>query len=738
MVSGKINTNENSFTDQLLELISHFHASLKIIRLYPPEHTLVQKKTRDLHKILMNLFEQKKIVQFEIVKNTLFFEGMPLEQTNSACVGLAHFFSEHDIAVVTFNRGVTVNSLFRFLTAANTSSVQKEKEIGFEEKIARLNIPYILVRSRDYSEFDVANSRRNKSKKDSKKNVQPSIWTVYTDRLRDNWLKRHSGAQKLLAVNPDYDFSNPTTIASFLNNHANTDSQILIDFASLVDEMLEATALQPAGLCQTEGELLNSVLSHLHPIIRDQFLSSTLKTIDETSDKNNPELLLKGLSKNLLVGMLELVNQGNVTVSQALFNLVERVSHLDIPLTIQPETLNKRQLHALLQPERYKDFVDEEYHASLQKLSEKDSIGKIENMDLLLAEYLPTMEDNHIDEKITRAILILLEDVQNVSEFEDLVDYVMDFSYELPRIGLIKLLSSVQKMLQHHSKENKSENIQQLALEYLRELSDDEFIACIVRALPDLSHNKQAQLLDFVVLQGEAPLEGLVQVYCLEQEAVIISFLYKVFTESRVETLAIIFKIIQDQDISTVKKLLSLVQQLGVRGTVPLLKRLLQNKDEKIRFAVLELLLPLEEEGAINIVRDILNGNQDTMIDSAIDLCGQFRLSAMVPLLINLLDDQLYKKEIFKRNSQLIIALGEIGDKRAIPYLTKLVQSKFSFFPNRLLLMKETIFSSLKGYKPSVRQKLLSIGLKSKESRIRTICAQIELTGKQATDGKAV
>ncbi|HIQ37565.1 MAG TPA: hypothetical protein EYH36_06175 [Desulfocapsa sulfexigens] len=47
----------------------------------------------------------------------------------------------------------------------------------------------------------------------------------------------------------------------------------------------------------------------------------------------------------------------------------------------------------------------------------------------------------------------------------------------------------------------------------------------------------------------------------------------------------------------------------------------------------------------------------------------------MVPLLIRLLDDQLYKKEVFKRNSRLILALGEIGDKRAIPYLTKLSQN---------------------------------------------------------------
>jgi hypothetical protein len=76
-------------------------------------------------------------------------------------------------------------------------------------------------------------------------------------------------------------------------------------------------------------------------------------------------------------------------------------------------------------------------------------------------------------------------------------------------------------------------------------------------------------------------------------------------------------------------------------------------------------------------------------------------------------------------NEEIISAVGEIGDARAIPDLEKLARASWSLYPQRLMRMKELLFESLGRYPQKSIANLLKIGEQLNSDKIRSACRKL-------------
>ena len=76
-------------------------------------------------------------------------------------------------------------------------------------------------------------------------------------------------------------------------------------------------------------------------------------------------------------------------------------------------------------------------------------------------------------------------------------------------------------------------------------------------------------------------------------------------------------------------------------------------------------------------------------------------------------------------NEEIIRALGEIGDVRAIPDLTKLARSGWTLYPQRQMKMKEVLFESLGRYPREAVADLIRAGEQMNNDTIKRACKKL-------------
>ncbi|MEN8189794.1 MAG: hypothetical protein ABFS19_08100, partial [Thermodesulfobacteriota bacterium] len=457
----------------------------------------------------------------------------------------------------------------------------------------------------------------------------------------------------------------------------------------------------------------------------------TIEKIDQRLEGSRPELFLRGFSKELLESLVTHAQGGKGAVSQSLISLLTRLASLSPPEVSRATPLPRQDLDILLKESGAAAPVSKEYKDTLNHLSAGDHKARQSVPGFPLEHYLATMEEPYLEKQIIRVNLIFMDQTQNAPEYEDLANKVMDFAYELPERGETLLLQTIHTAFISHTKEAESEEIRSLAQNFVDEMKDADFLDCIVTTLDEVGAKQQTELCDFLITLGPAAHDQLLNLLAMQQEITEKSPLLKVFESYRIEALTATLKAIPSANAAKVKKLLVLISHLGVGGAAPLLRPLLNHDDQSVVNGTLDLLLPLKDQAAIQKIRDMLHSDNSHPVDQGIDACSRYVLTDLTTDLLKLLEFKFLQESSFDRNIKLILALGRFGDKRALSSLTKLAQSHWPLFPNRLLQMKRTLFYSLKGYHPQQRKALLSYGLKMTDQDTRKICSQLLSSNEQ-------
>jgi hypothetical protein len=181
-------------------------------------------------------------------------------------------------------------------------------------------------------------------------------------------------------------------------------------------------------------------------------------------------------------------------------------------------------------------------------------------------------------------------------------------------------------------------------------------------------------------------------------------------------------KRIHDPRTSYVKNLVILTREIGNKEIASYLDHLLDHKDQTIQLETLSALLKFHHPKAGNLLCRLLNASQPEIVSRAIQLSGKYKVRETAEHLVNMLKSPAITRTTIQKNEKLILALGNIGNPDAIPFLEKLAGASFTLFPKTLLKMKQTIFETIDKYPDKEVSSLLKIGIRMENRKIKEIC----------------
>lgn len=724
MDTQKTNRTQQRETEQLTELLALIHLALKNIQLYPPGHSLVKTRLAVAHQLLTKVLNTKKNLLFGIARDIITFKELPLGKESPACAAFAKILSRHEIASLSFSAGVSQHSLFLFLKEVGILPEQNQSGKNLQQKLSSLHIPHIEIETIDYNYFDRTDTTDPNTINGAS---APLTWLSFSQKLTSGILG-YVGNGKGTANSPQ--LAAPETLAAAINKHSNKHPEVIQQFSTLLDQMLRQGPQSNDTSASFGGKELSRILASLNPSLRDQFLNTTLERCDQNMSRNSPEKVLEKFSDSVVLDMVKQVNKKEVTVSPALLNLIEKLSRMRFTAaTATPASITGQEnIDDLLTPEHYNKHVDPQYHSTLQKLAGSPSAPPSPSPEFPLDEHLASLEEDHLNRQIVRATLLFMDSSEREKEYAELSAKLMEICQILPDSGAFDLLISTNNTLQQHAAEKKSEAVRKIATQCIQQLTEPDFIDYVFSILPEISEQEKQEAINFLSLLCPGILDKLLKIFCMKPKVPEDDPLVTLFKAFRMESLTRIFTVLPKVSTINMQRLLVLVQYLGLQGTVRLLHPLLDHEETNIRLQVLDLLLPINDDEAVATLVSMLESKDEYTVDSAIEICNNHTIAAVVPNLLKLLQYTFVKQAAIERNRKLFLILGRIGDPQALPSLEKIAFTKWPLLRQEVATMKRILFYSLKGYRDRDRINLVKKGMKINDDEIRKICQTLILT----------
>jgi len=129
-----------------------------------------------------------------------------------------------------------------------------------------------------------------------------------------------------------------------------------------------------------------------------------------------------------------------------------------------------------------------------------------------------------------------------------------------------------------------------------------------------------------------------------------------------------------------------LLGRLGTHEAINLLKPLLLDKNEKVRDEALKSLYRLEGEQRGKLLLSLFPELDEKFKPEVVETLGKMKYKPAVPYLLDILQDRprIPSPERVELEEKICLAMGKIGDKRAIPVLTEVSRAKRFLFSKKV------------------------------------------------------
>jgi hypothetical protein len=339
-------------------------------------------------------------------------------------------------------------------------------------------------------------------------------------------------------------------------------------------------------------------------------------------------------------------------------------------------------------------------------------------------KYLPELEDNHLDFQIGRALLAFMEEHIDDEDYEEFAKKLIAIVPGLLDTGNFVLLLDIVQTLFRHSREKASARVRLVAEDAQKAFRDPELMAKAVSAF-DVWRTAGKEAAEFLYTLGPGIVPGLLDIFAHDESPGGRRTLFDLLCKFGQLSVQEAHKRLRDPRAHYVRNLAMLIRWAGTPASVPHLKPLLHHPDRKVRMEGLTALLKFKDLGALAVLRDSFRSEDPDEVSHAVHLAGQHRVTAVVNDLLAKMKKVILFETDYIVNEEIIRALGEIGDPRAIPELEKLVRMQLTLYPNSRDRMKVTLFESLERYPRESITGLLRIGERSDNDRIRLVCRKL-------------
>jgi len=742
---------ESQASAQYTPLFASCYIALKNIALYPPGHQQLTRCLEQAHNIISAELNKRSPLTFGIAKDVFVFNDVPLVSTLQSLTDFAKTLSAHGIASITFHRGLDKKSLGYFFQLLSYSPEKAAGENGIQQEFIDHGCNGIDLLIVDYNLFQLSDKNaRNVDLLAAKKGRPYNIWIDFTKRLLQDCFR---GSKKGSSDGDDDSQEevprDPVQLAQFINENKLDANISLHNFGVMLDRIL-STAMQKRAqsdaitvggqkladaksMSTEEASMVGLMLDELNPVLRKQFLATTLDKCQKNVGNANPQQLLSQLSSTAVTDMLDMVNEEGREISPALLSLMQGLSVSQSSNTLdETDALSFGEVETLMAREKYDKYVEPEYGKLLQVLGQNQS--RVAPPDgFHLEEHEKSLERHSLIDHTVRLILALMKTTTNEEEYSLYGQKLIEIALELPALGLYSLVDTISDFLSSHTEKHPFPAIRDLAGDCLGRIRGKEYVESIAALLSEATDENKVTAVHALIARGKPAVSELLDFYCEETGDQFVVDIESFFHRYRTETLAEIVRHVPRAKSDKVLFLLSLVKKLGVGSAAPLLHPLLNHHEDSVRLEVFALLLPLQDSAAIQSLRDMLHSSDEPVIASAMTLIWRCKAAALLPDLLSLLSYRCLRQKTIQSNSRIILALSGIADPAALPALEKLAESKFILHSKEVAEMKVALFRSLSAYPLDSVILLCKKGLQSKDLDIRKTCRSIlSRTGKGA------
>ncbi len=721
-------------TRLLSEAVIELNISRKNVGIYPPGHIQITKSIDRAYALLQKMFEIRTEMTLGVAKDTLLVGSDYLDQKNLVYRDFALSMNQQGIAAVTFVQGLDKEELVRFHRILTARTDDTRAGGGIEKVMADAAIEHIKILAIDYASFHVTEEQEisaGQSKGEEKSGA--NLWQDFVSHLSEGTL---AAPGEGMAIN-EAERVDPAQLAQLLNErkldaNAAIDSydRIITDYVRGAAEKKQLTLEQSKTLAR-----MNALLRDLHPELRKQFLSIAFKRLaSHTNAPVDAAEVLGGFTDDLVIEMIGQASAEGREISPTLAGLVSKLaqSHQDagsshdtashpakdfVSPMVLPEHMQK-----LFDREKYEEYVGADYQAMLKQLSEGAGIA-VEPFPI--EDYLKTLDDDRLDFQIGGALLAFLEEDIEEEDYREFTQKLVAIMPQFLDTGNFELLWDILETLRRHAADKPSQGIREIAEEAKKFFIDPEFIMRALKAFELWMRDKGQEAGGLIQALGPDVVPGLMDIFSRDETVGgrrVLFNLLCLFGEPAVREA---HKRLRDPRPFFVRNLLIFIRRAGTASSLPYVKPLLQHRDQTIRIEAISTLLKFKDPEAVKLLQSAIRDKDPDYAAQAIALAGQYRVSDVTEDVLAKLKRVILFETDYAENEEIVRALGNIGDPRAVPDLEKLARASWSLYPQSLLRMKEGLYESLARYPRESVSRLIQVGEKLNSEKIRRSCKQL-------------
>ena len=729
-------------TRLLSDAVIELNISRKNVGIYPPGHIQITKSIDRAYELLQKLFEIREEMALGVAKDTLLVGQDYLDKKNPVYRDFALSLNQQGIAAITFIRGMDKEELVRFHRILTTKPDDIIAAGGIATVMSDASISHIRVVEIDYRSFHLTEEREILKPAKEYEKSGAGMWQDFVSLLSSGSLAAPGQGVSL----KDAAQIDPAELARLLNERKLDSNAALQSYDHIISEHMRSTAEKKQLTKEQSSTLakLNTLVKDLHPELRKQFLSVAFQQVAPHASQPGAEDLLGGFSDDLVIEMLGQANAEGREISPTLTGLMHKLTSVRETAPTGPRAdretpprpqgapaasappISPEHMRKLFERETYEQYVTSDYDTMLKQLSEgQPTAGMIGGEKFPVEEHTTSLDDQHLDFQIGRAVLAFMEENIDLEDYREFAKKLLAIAPDLLTSGNFALLLDAVETLRRHEREKKDEGIRAVALDSQKIFSDPAFIAKAVAAFDAWAKTKGREAAGFLLSVGPDTVPGLFDLYAVDEAPGGRRILFDLLCNFGQAAVKEAQKRLRDPRAYYVRNLVMLIRWTGSPAVVPHVKALLQHPDQKVRMEVMAALLRFRDPGAAPLLRETLQSKDPDVVSQAVSLAGQYRVADVTDDLVSLFKKVILFDTDYTVNEELVRALGEIGDSRAIPELEKLARAAWTLYPASLSRMKVALYESLGRYPKERIAGLIKIGEQSNDDRIKRLCRKL-------------
>jgi hypothetical protein len=711
--------------DLVAQAVIDLQIARRTLSIYPITHVQVKRSIAKAFKSLGQIIGPAEGFTLIVLKEGLSVDDRKLDPKSPVLADFAAILKQYQIATVTIGKKLAIDELAHFLQLICMERAKIMAKGGIAAVADELNFPNITIRAVDYSQLQLTEEDEIRSAT-SETAEKGSVWQQFISRLTASSFYGDVGNSALI---------DPGKLAQMLNQEGADVDRVL----NLYQDAITIAAGQGDDRESLTRELLSfqEMIKGLDDGLKDQFLSATFDRCDQSSMAP----LVDGLGGDLIFRMLHQASSEGKKISPSLLSFIKKMGHAEAMPDTHPvghggdpkgQGFTTEDVASLLAHEQYESYVDGGYEKLLAQLS--GDILETDRQDAsqsLAQEVIGDLAGDKIHIHAGRAMMRLMTHSSDLTGYRDWAKQLTYLLDDLVDHGAYGYLTQVLTFFRRE-KESEDPRRAEIAGLVLDRFNDPQCVARAIESVQSAGGEADPDALAFFLEIGEPVVveifDGLEPDQTFHDQDVLTQILKNLKSLTTHEAL----ERIKDPRPDYVRRMVRIIRKMGDNRSADQIRSLMEHPDIEVRMDALATLLVFNNKWGEVRLRDLLGDPTGESFTRAAGLAGQYRIASAIPQLEAV---ALQRGETAARESA-IRALGQIGDPRVIPTLTKIAKARWRLSKSRTRYLKRVVFDALDNYPPEAVRSLLRFGLKQKDEVIRTACQRLLRKGGNAQAGE--